>query len=38
LTRRSLGGFNALILTTVGAKSGAQRTNPVGWFPGNDGS
>jgi deazaflavin-dependent oxidoreductase (nitroreductase family) len=31
-------GFNALILTTVGAKSGAQRTNPVGWFPGNDGS
>jgi deazaflavin-dependent oxidoreductase (nitroreductase family) len=31
-------GFNALILTTVGAKSGAQRTNPVGWFPGRDGS
>jgi deazaflavin-dependent oxidoreductase (nitroreductase family) len=31
-------GFNALILTTVGAKSGAARTNPVGWFPGNDGS
>jgi len=31
-------GFNALILTTVGAKSGAERTNPVGWFPGNDGS
>jgi deazaflavin-dependent oxidoreductase (nitroreductase family) len=31
-------GFNALILTTVGARSGAQRTNPVGWFPGNDGS
>jgi deazaflavin-dependent oxidoreductase (nitroreductase family) len=29
-------GFNALILTTVGAKSGAQRTNPVGWFPGAD--
>jgi len=27
-------GFNALILTTVGAKSGAKRTNPVGWFPG----
>jgi deazaflavin-dependent oxidoreductase (nitroreductase family) len=31
-------GFNALILTTVGARSGAQRTNPVGWFPGKDGS
>jgi deazaflavin-dependent oxidoreductase (nitroreductase family) len=31
-------GFNALILTTIGAKSGAERTNPVGWFPGKDGS
>ena len=31
-------GLNALILTTVGRKSGAQRTNPVGWFPGHDGS
>ena len=31
-------GFNALILTTVGRKSGADRTNPVGWFPGKDGS
>ena len=31
-------GFNALILTTVGRKSGAERTSPVGWFPGNDGS
>ena len=30
--------FNALILTTIGAKSGAKRTNPVGWFPGPDGS
>jgi deazaflavin-dependent oxidoreductase (nitroreductase family) len=29
-------GFNALILTTVGARSGAQRSNPVGWFPGDD--
>jgi deazaflavin-dependent oxidoreductase (nitroreductase family) len=26
-------GFNALILTTVGRKSGAERTTPVGWFP-----
>ncbi|MFC4010084.1 nitroreductase/quinone reductase family protein [Nonomuraea purpurea] len=31
-------GFNALILITVGAKSGAERKNPVGWFPGQDGS
>ena len=31
-------GFNALILTTIGAKTGAQRTNPVGWFPGTDDS
>lgn len=31
-------GMNALILTTVGARSGAERTNPVGWFPGKDGS
>jgi deazaflavin-dependent oxidoreductase (nitroreductase family) len=30
--------FNALILTTIGRKSGLERTNPVGWFPGNDGS
>lgn len=29
-------GFNALVLTTVGAKSGAVRTNPVGWFPTGD--
>ena len=31
-------GFNALILTTVGRKSGLERTSPVGWFPGTDGS
>ena len=31
-------GFNALILTTVGRKSGVERTNPVGWFPGKGGS
>jgi deazaflavin-dependent oxidoreductase (nitroreductase family) len=31
-------GFNALILTTVGRKTGLERTNPVGWFPGKDGS
>ena len=31
-------GFNGLNLTTVGAKSGAERTSPVGWWPGPDGS
>jgi deazaflavin-dependent oxidoreductase (nitroreductase family) len=31
-------GFNALVLTTVGRKSGLKRTTPVGWFPGQDGS
>jgi deazaflavin-dependent oxidoreductase (nitroreductase family) len=31
-------GFNALILTTIGARTGTERTNPVGWFPGPDGS
>jgi deazaflavin-dependent oxidoreductase (nitroreductase family) len=31
-------GFNALVLTTVGRKSGLERTSPVGWFPGTDGS
>ena len=39
--RRSGGkmsGLDALILTTVGRKTGQQRTNPVGWFPGQDGS
>jgi deazaflavin-dependent oxidoreductase (nitroreductase family) len=30
--------FNALILTTIGAKTGAERINPVGWFPGQEGS
>jgi deazaflavin-dependent oxidoreductase (nitroreductase family) len=31
-------GFNALVLSTVGRKTGAARETPVGWFPGNDGS
>ena len=31
-------GFNGLILTTVGARSGAERTSPVGLWPGPDGS
>ncbi|WP_026257151.1 nitroreductase/quinone reductase family protein [Actinopolymorpha alba] len=31
-------GMDALVLTTIGRKSGAERANPVGWFPGKDGS
>ena len=31
-------GFDALVLTTVGRKTGAERATPVGWFPGEDGS
>jgi deazaflavin-dependent oxidoreductase (nitroreductase family) len=31
-------GFDGLILTTVGAKSGAERTSPVGWWPGPESS
>jgi deazaflavin-dependent oxidoreductase (nitroreductase family) len=31
-------GFDALILTTVGRKSGVERTTPVGYFPGEHGS
>jgi len=35
---RKMMGFNGLALRTVGARSGAERTSPVGWFPGPDGS
>ena len=31
-------GFDALVLTTVGRRSGAERQSPVGWFPGSGGS
>ena len=31
-------GFDALVLVTVGAKSGEERRIPLGWFPGPDGS
>ncbi len=31
-------GLYALVLTTIGRKSGVERTTPVGWFPGKDGS
>jgi deazaflavin-dependent oxidoreductase (nitroreductase family) len=30
-------GLNALVLTTIGRRSGAVRTTPLGWFPGEDG-
>ncbi|MEU4343645.1 nitroreductase/quinone reductase family protein [Nocardia sp. NPDC023852] len=33
-----MGDMNALILTTIGRKSGAERSTPVGYFPGKDGS
>jgi deazaflavin-dependent oxidoreductase (nitroreductase family) len=36
-TGGKLQGLNALILTTIGRRSGAERSNPVGWFPGKDG-
>ncbi|SRR6266545_7415734 len=31
-------GFNALVLTTIGRRSGVERQTPVGWFPGQDDS
>ena len=31
-------GFDALILTTIGRKSGIERKTPLGWFPGPSGS
>jgi deazaflavin-dependent oxidoreductase (nitroreductase family) len=31
-------GSNLLVLNTVGKKTGAQRANPVAWFPWDDGS
>jgi deazaflavin-dependent oxidoreductase (nitroreductase family) len=30
--------FDALVLTTIGRKSGTERATPVCWFPGKDGS
>ena len=40
LIRRSgkVGGMDALVLTTVGRTSGQERTSPVNYFPGPDGS
>jgi deazaflavin-dependent oxidoreductase (nitroreductase family) len=31
-------GMTVLVLNTVGKKTGAQRSNPVSWFPGDDGT
>ncbi|GAA0842515.1 nitroreductase/quinone reductase family protein [Streptosporangium amethystogenes subsp. fukuiense] len=31
-------GMSALVLTTIGAKTGIRRSTPVAWFPGPDGS
>lgn len=31
-------GFDAVVLTTIGARSGLERTTPVGLFPSEDGS
>jgi hypothetical protein len=31
-------GFDALVLTTIGRKTGAERTTPVGRFPGEGSS
>jgi len=33
-----LGGLDALVLTTVGRRSGRTRVSPVCWFPGADGT
>ena len=33
-----MGGMDALVLTTIGRKSGVERSSPVGYFPGEDGS
>jgi len=35
---RTVMGMNALVLTTIGRKSGLERQTPVGWFPGDDGT
>ena len=31
-------GFDVLVLTTIGHRSGVQRSNQVCWFPGKDGA
>lgn len=36
--RKNPMGFDVLILTTTGRKSGVERTSPVGWFPEGNGN
>ncbi|MGV1010383.1 MAG: nitroreductase/quinone reductase family protein [Dermatophilaceae bacterium] len=36
--QRSRHGFDALVLVTLGAKTGEERRIPLGWFPGQDGT
>jgi deazaflavin-dependent oxidoreductase (nitroreductase family) len=36
--RGKMMGLDALVLTTIGRKSGAERMTPLGRFPGKDGS
>ncbi|WP_431969836.1 nitroreductase/quinone reductase family protein [Nocardia sp. bgisy134] len=31
-------GMDALVLTTLGRKTGAERSTPVAWFPGDNGA
>ncbi len=38
IRRKGAKGGKTLVLTTIGAKSGAERANPVAWFPGDGGS
>jgi deazaflavin-dependent oxidoreductase (nitroreductase family) len=35
-SKGSFMGMTVLVLNTVGKRTGAQRANPVGWFPGED--
>ncbi|MEV6096886.1 nitroreductase/quinone reductase family protein [Nocardia sp. NPDC051981] len=37
-TGKAFGNMPALVLTTVGAKSGIERTNPVAYFPDGQGN
>jgi deazaflavin-dependent oxidoreductase (nitroreductase family) len=37
-TEGKMMGFNALILHTTGRRSGQERTNPVAWWPGPNGT
>lgn len=36
--RRLMGGQDVLVLTTVGARTGQERSTPLAWVPGDDGT